>query len=211
MEEKKQNAFMAWWMPKWRGFEEKSPALAKWVYKIFYFFVFSMGVTIIQFLILLFLPGMLGENLAAKEAMWPRGVEFDLLGSHVKWCLVGAEVLYDSAGKVIIGGGLGAAIANWVAPFIAQCINFPLQRNITFKSHGNVAFQIVWYFIAWVLISLITGGLTNLFKPVIVDHLGTGVFSLIQTVIIGGVSMVVMFFVFMIIFPEGEAPKEEKK
>ena len=56
MEEKKQNAFMAWWMPKWRGFEEKSPNLAKWVYKIFYFFVFSMGVTIIQFIILLFLP-----------------------------------------------------------------------------------------------------------------------------------------------------------
>ncbi len=200
---------MAWWMPKWRGFEEKSPTLAKWVYKIFYFFVFSMGVTIIQFLILLFLPGLLGEKLAATEAMWPKGVEFDLLGSHVKWCLVGAEVLYDAAGKVMIGGGLGAAIANWVAPFIAQCINFPLQRNITFKSHGNVAFQIFWYFIAWVLISLITGGLTNLFKPVIVDHLGTGVFSLIQTVIIGGVSMVIMFFVFMIIFPEGEAPKEE--
>ena len=209
MEEKKQNAFMSWWMPKWRGFEEKSPTAAKWIYKIFYFFVFSMGVTIIQFIILQFLPKMLGMDLASREAMWPRGVEFDLLGSHVKWCLVGAEVLYDSAGKVIIGGGLGAAIANWVAPFIAQCINFPLQRNITFKSHGNVAFQIFWYFIAWVLISLITGGLTNLFKPVIVDHLGTGVFSLIQTVIIGGVSMVVMFFVFMIIFPEGEAKKEE--
>ena len=211
MEEKKQNAFMAWWMPKWRGFEAKNPKLAKLVYKVFYFIVFSMGVTIIQFLILLFLPGLLGKDLAAREAMWPTGVEFDLLGSHVKWCLIGAEVLRDSAGNVIIGGGLGAAIANWVAPFIAQCINFPLQRNITFKSHGNVAFQIFWYFVAWVLISLITGGLTNLFKPVIVDHLGTGVFSLIQTVIIGGVSMVVMFFVFMIIFPEGEAPKEEKK
>ena len=116
MEEKKQNAFMSWWMPKWRGFEEKSPTAAKWIYKIFYFFVFSMGVTIIQFIILLFLPKMLGMDLASREAMWPRGVEFDLLGSHVKWCLVGAEVLYDSAGKVIIGGGLGAAIANWVAP-----------------------------------------------------------------------------------------------
>lgn len=208
MEKKKQNAFMAWWMPKWTGFSDQHPAAAKWIYKIFYFFVFSMGVTIIQFLILLFLSGLLGEGLAAREAMWPKGVEFDLLGSHVKWCLVGAEVLYDTAGKVMIGGGLGAAIANWVAPFIAQCINFPLQRNITFKSHGNVAFQIFWYFIAWVLISLITGGLTNLFKPVIVDHLGTGVFSLIQTVIIGGVSMVVMFFVFMIIFPEGEADKK---
>ena len=42
MEEKKQNAFMSWWMPKWRSFEEKSPNLAKWVYKIFYFFVFMI-------------------------------------------------------------------------------------------------------------------------------------------------------------------------
>ena len=204
----KENAFMKWWMPKWRSFEESKPGLAKLVYQLFYFFVFSMGVTIVQFVILLFLPGMLGIDLAGKEAMWPKGVEFDLLGSHVRWCLVGAEVLYDNAGNVIIGGGLGAAIANWVAPFIAQCINFPLQRNITFKSHGNIPFQIFWYFIAWVLISLITGGLTNLFKPVIVDHLGLGVFSLVQTVLIGGVSMVVMFFVFKIIFPEGEAKKE---
>lgn len=209
MEEKKQNAFMAWWGPKWRDFEAKSPGAAKRIYKIFYFCVFSISVTVIQFLILMFLPNLLGLKLAGIEAMWPKGVEFDLLGSHVRWCLLGAEVLYDNAGKVMIGGGLGAAIANWVAPFIAQCINFPLQRNITFKSHGNVVVQIIWYFIAWVLISLITGGLTNLFKPVIVDNLGLGVFSLIQTVLIGGVSMVVMFFVFMIIFPEGEAKKDE--
>ena len=72
MEEKKQNAFMAWWMPKWRGFEEKSPNLAKWVYKIFYFFVFSMGVTIIQFIILLFLPKMRNSRILAVErgASW---------------------------------------------------------------------------------------------------------------------------------------------
>ncbi|MBQ1374932.1 MAG: hypothetical protein IIY69_01485 [Clostridia bacterium] len=209
MENKKPNALTAWWRPKWQSFEEKSPEAAKLIGKIAYFLVFSLGITVIQFLILLFLPSALGLELASREAMWPSGIEFDLLGSHVKWCLVGAEVLRDSAGNVIIGGGLGAAIANWVAPFIAQCINFPLQRNITFKSHGNVVFQLIWYFIAWVAISLITGGLTNLFKPVIIDRFGTGVFSLIQTVVIGGVSMVVMFFVFMIIFPEGEAKKKE--
>ena len=26
---------------------------------------------------------------------------------------------------------------------------FPLQRNITFKSHGNPVYQAVWYFLAW--------------------------------------------------------------
>ena len=183
---------------------EGKSGISKLARQIFYFVVFSMGVTLAQFLILLFLPAMLGVGLAGREFMWPQGIEFDLLGSHVRWCLIGAEVLYDADGKVMIGGGLGAAIANWVAPFISQCINFPLQRNITFKSHGNVAWQIAWYFIAWMLISLITGGITNAFKPVVADCLGTAAFSLMQTVIIGGVSMVVMFFVFRIIFPEGQ-------
>ena len=38
------------WMKIWGGFEEKHPKLAKWLYQIFYFFIFSMGVTILQYL-----------------------------------------------------------------------------------------------------------------------------------------------------------------
>ena len=199
---------MKWIKSKWKKFNDKHPNVAKWIYKIGCFYAFSLFVTIIQFLILLYLPGILGIEMASKEVMWPEGIEFDLLGSHIRWCLIGAEVLRDEAGNVIIGGGLGATIANWVAPFIAQCINFPLQRNITFKSNGNVAFQIFWYFLAWIVISLIAGGLTNAFKPVIVDNFGLGIYSLVQTIVIGGVSMCIMFFVFMIIFKEEKTNKE---
>ena len=35
------------WAKVWGNFEKKHPKLAKWLYQIFYFFVFSMGVTII--------------------------------------------------------------------------------------------------------------------------------------------------------------------
>ena len=35
------------WLTKWDSFEDKHPKLSKWVYQIFYFFVFSMMVTII--------------------------------------------------------------------------------------------------------------------------------------------------------------------
>ena len=49
--------------------------------------------------------------------------------------------------------------------FLAQCINFPLQRNITFKSKGNPVYQAIWYFIAWVVISLICNGCNNLWMP----------------------------------------------
>ena len=53
------------WMSAWGGFEKKHPKLAKWLYQIFYFFVFSMGVTIIQYLFFTFMPGILGERVAA--------------------------------------------------------------------------------------------------------------------------------------------------
>ena len=59
---------------------------------------------------------------------------------------------------------------------MAQCVNFPMQRNITFKSKGNVWYQIAWYVVAFVLI----------------------------TVINGGVQMVIYFPIYKIIFPEGE-------
>ena len=49
-----------WWADKWGGFEENHPKLAKWVYQIFYFFVFSMGVTIFQYLVFTFMPHLLG-------------------------------------------------------------------------------------------------------------------------------------------------------
>ena len=42
------------WMNIWKSFEEKHPKLSKWVYQIFYFFVFSMGVTVFQYLCLLY-------------------------------------------------------------------------------------------------------------------------------------------------------------
>ena len=38
----------------WEDFEKKHPKLAKWLYQIFYFFVFSMGVTLIQYLFFTF-------------------------------------------------------------------------------------------------------------------------------------------------------------
>ena len=62
---------------------------------------------------------------------------------------------------------------------MAQCVNFPMQRNITFKSKGNVWYQIAWYVVAFVLI----------------------------TVINGGVQMVIYFPIYKIIFPEGEQKK----
>jgi len=53
----------------WKCFEEKHSAIAKWLYQIFYFVIFSMGVTVFQYLVFTFLPGILGIGLAGTEFM----------------------------------------------------------------------------------------------------------------------------------------------
>lgn len=201
------NAFMAWWMPKWNGFSAKHPKAAKWIYQIGFFLVFSWGVTIFQYLVFTFMPYALGYDLAGTEFMWPQ-VDMSLFGVDFTWSLLGYNVVYDSTGAVAIGGGLGYFISYEVGSFLAQCINFPLQRNITFKSHGNPVWQALWYFIAWVLISLICNGFNNLWMPIASAYLPVAVYNILVTFITGGVSMVIFFFVFKIIFPEGEAKKD---
>ena len=191
------------WLVIWQGFEGKHPKLSKWVYQIFYFFVFSMGVTIFQYLVFTFMPHLLGEGLAGTEFMWPQ-MKMNLFGVEFTWSLLGYEVLRDASGSVLIGGGLGYFISYEVGSFLAQCINFPLQRNITFKSHGNPVYQALWYFLAWVVISLICNGVNNLWMPIAAAYVSPAVYNILVTVITGGVSMIIFFFVFKIIFPEGE-------
>lgn len=202
------NLFMQWWMPKWNNFSAQHPKASKWIYQVGFFLVFSEGVTIFQYLVFTFMPYALGTGLAGTEFMWPQ-VELNIAGVDFTWSLLGYNVVYDSAGAVAIGGGLGYFISYEVGSFLAQCINFPLQRNITFKSHGNPWWQAMWYFIAWIVISLICNGFNNLWMPIAAAHLAPAIYNILVTVITGGVSMVIFFFVFKIIFPEGEAKKED--
>ena len=127
------NSIKERWMNAWGGFEKKHPKLAKWVYQIFYFFVFSMGVTIFQYLVFTIMPHILGKGLAGTEFMWPQ-VDLELFGVPFTWSLLGYNVVRDASGAVMIGGGLGYFISYEVGSFLAQCINFPLQRNITFPA-----------------------------------------------------------------------------
>ena len=69
---------------EWEHFQRKHLRLAKWIYQIGCFFAFSMGVTIFQYLVFTFMPGILGSRLAGIEFMYPQipmkifGVEFTL-------------------------------------------------------------------------------------------------------------------------------------
>lgn len=198
------NKLAAWWESKWSNFEARHKKLAKLLYQVVFFFVFSMGVTIFQYLVFTFLPGILGMKLAGTTFMWPQK-RLSVFGVDFTWSLLGYNVLYDASGAVMIGGGLGYFISYEVGSFLAQCINFPLQRNITFKSKRNPFYQALWYFIAWIVISLICNGFNNLWMPIAAAYVPPAVYNVLVTFITGGVSMVIFFFVFKIIFPEGES------
>lgn len=197
-----------WWKAKWGRLEAKRPKQAKLLYQILCFVVFSQGVTVLQYLVFTFMPSWLGLELAATTFMWPQ-IPMSLFGVDYTWNILGYNVAYNAAGEVIIGGGLGYFLSYEAGSFLAQCINFPLQRNITFKSRGNAWYQAGWYFVAWVAISLICNMVNNLWMPIAQVYLSLGVYNLLVTFITGGVSMTIFFFVFKIIFPEGAKQKVE--
>ena len=183
---------------KWSKFSLYHPVLSKWIYQLFYFFVFSNGVTIWQYLVMLFLPNLFGSKLASIEFIWPQVKLWTWSdGTPMIFGIFNEPVKYID-GVVQIGGGLGNFIAFEIAVFTAQCINFPLQRNITFKSDGNPFIQALWYFIGWVLISILVNAVWGFVGPVF-GHIITdekAITDLLKTFITGGLSMVVFFFLF---------------
>lgn len=195
-----------WWQGVWYSFSEKHPKLSNIIYMVFFFIVFSEGVTIWQFIVMTFLPYAL-TGLGTEPWGWPN-VVFDFASEN-------------GASYIIFGdtNGLGYFLAFEIAVFTAQCINLPLQRNITYRSHGNPWIQAMWYFIGWVLVSIATNAIWGFINVFATDWgwylpgnegLAT-VAGLIKTVLTGGISMVVFFFIFLVIFPDVHKMEASKK
>lgn len=192
----------------WNKFTKKHPKVSKWIREGGLFFIFSNLVTIVQYLIYAFLPNLLGIKLASIAWSWP-AVPAKLFGIEFTWNAIGYDVLYDATGNVIVGGGVGYLIAMLVGSFLAQCINFPLQRNITFRSKGNPVLQAMWYVMAWIVITFMVNSINCVWVAVASQLLPNWLYNIGTTLLMGGISMVIFFFVFKIIFPEGEANKNE--
>jgi len=205
-----QTNFCQWFRISWKKFAFRHPEGSKLIYQIFYFIIFSEGVTIWQYLLLTLLPIMFGVGLAGTSFMWPSISMGTHNGTELFYNILGYSINYDAMGNVIFGGGLGYFVAFEIATFTAQCINFPLQRNITYRSHGNPWYQAMWYFIGWILISFLCNAVNGAWIPFAQLYLTPAVYNLLVMIATGGISMVIFFFVFRIIFPEGE-PKKDKK
>ena len=185
------------WLSAWYGFADKHPKLSNLIYMVFFFIVFSEGVTIWQYIVMTFLPYAFA-SLNNGAWGWPN-IPVSIAGDQP----------YMIFGDV---QGLGYFIAFELAVFTAQCINFPLQRNITYRSHGNPWYQAMWYFIGWVLVSVFVNAIWGICNVFFV-HWGwpDAVTGLIKTVITGGVSMVIFFFIFLVIFPDNNKVAKKAK
>lgn len=215
------------WLATWYNFADNHPKASGWIYKLALFFLFSNGVTILQLLIMVFLPYAF-KGIWDTPFVWPaialpwvdaagnplnyaifnEPVIFKQIVDGITKTLQGSttaeiEALAATANTTLSAGGLGNFLAFEIAVFCAQCINLPLQRNITFKSKGNIYMQAAWYFIGWVGISIGVNALWGIMNPLMLWwNWNDFVIVLVKTVVTGGVSMVIFFPIFLLIFPD---------
>ncbi len=177
----------------WNSFAEKHPSAATWIREGGLFVIVSNLVTIFKYLILQFLP-MIFSGLSHAAFGFP-GITLTIAGISFPWYIIG----YGEE-----AGGFSYFCAYMVAMIIGECINFPIQRNFVFRSKGNLAKQIMWYVLAFIVITCIVNSINCIWVAVAGQFVPDFVYNIGTTVLNGGISMVIFFFVNKIIFPEGE-------
>jgi hypothetical protein len=77
-----------------------------------------------------------------------------------------------------------------------------------FRSKGNIYYQMMWYFIAFCIVTCIVNSINCIWVAVAGKFVPSAVYNIGTTLLNGAVSMVVFFIVNKIIFPEGEPEKK---
>ena len=168
----------------WAGFAEKHPGASKWIREGGLFVIVSNLITVLKYLMLLFLP-LAFAGLPNIDFGFP-GIDITLFGETFKWNIIGYFCAY------------------MVAMVLGECINFPIQRSFVFRSKGNIWYQGLWYLIAFCIVTCIVNSINCIWVAVAALFVPDWLYNIGTTVLNGGVSMVVFFFVNKIIFPEGE-------
>ncbi len=135
------------------------------------FFMISNGVTVMQLLLMPIL-----KHLFSYTSLTEITFQFLPLGlgdnGDPRFLFDYAKGTLSSGG----GGGLAYFLSVEITLFLAQIVNFFLQRNITFQSNTSVFKAAVWYFTAWILIS-VGGAVLNSFYKMPVYHRMTILFG----------------------------------
>ena len=150
-------------------------------------------ITVFKYILLQFLPAAFA-NIPKVDFGWP-GIEVTMLGATFKWNILG----YDAE-----HGGLPYFCAYMIAMILGEVINFPIQRNVVFRSKGNLTRQIVWYAVAFCVITCIVNSINCIWVATAARYVPDFIYNIGTTVLNGGVSMVIFFFVNKVIFPTSD-------
>ena len=184
----------------WLAFAEKNPKLSVWVREGGLFLIVSNLITVFKYLVLTFLPAAFAF-MGSRDFGFP-GTEITLFGTTFKWYIIG----YGAE-----QGGLSYFTAYMVAMVIGEVINFFIQRKYVFRSNGNMAYQGMWYFLAFCVVTCIVNSINCVWIAVASNFVSGIIYNLITTVLNGGVSMVVFFIVNKIVFNDSKNVQEKAK
>lgn len=181
--------FIQWW----ERFAGRHPKAAQWLREGGLFFLASNAITVFKYILLQFLPAAF-RGLPDIDFGFP-GIGVTLLGETFRWNIIG----YDAA-----HGRLPYFCAYMVAMVIGEVINFFLQKYWVFRSKGHIARQAMWYLMAFCVVTCIVNSINCVWIAVAGMFVPDWLYNIGTTVLNGGVSMVVFFFVNKIIFPSGK-------
>jgi len=192
----------------WGKFKDKYPTVAQFLV----FFMLSNGITVLQMILMPVLKEAFEQTSLVDTSfqVLQIGKNFDGSSYYVFNYMAGSL----SAGG---GGGLAYFLAVQITLAIAQIINFFAQRNITFKSNSNPWVAAMWYFIAYIFISIGAAALQGLYKAPIYNllmntwamgSLGETLADFITMIINSAISFWVFFPIFKIIFKQEPEKKE---
>lgn len=138
------------------SFLKKHPEVSKFLK----FFLVSNGVTILQFILMILL-----KNIFEGTKLVDIGFQVLPVGNTTSG---GVHYIFNYAAGAIqadgTGGGFAYFLAVQLAIGIAQIANFFLQRKVTFKHSGKAWKAAIWYFVAYVLITIAAGAAQGVYK-----------------------------------------------
>ena len=170
------------------SFAQKHPKAAQWIREGGLFIIFSYVVTFIKCIV--------GD----VEWVWP-GIRTQMFGVPFTLALIGNS---------LADGGLAFTLANYTSIILGECINFPLQRNVTFRSHGSVLPQIGFHALGTIGVMLVMNLFTCIWNPVTAAFgIPDAVRNIVTTIATGGVAMVIIFAIDKTIFAPGFGEKKE--
>lgn len=156
------------------------------------FVIVSNLITVLKYVMLLFLP-LAFAGLPNIDFGFP-GIDITLFGETFKWNIIG----YDAAQEVF-----RISVQYMTAMLVGECTTSQSREALCSAQRKDlyrvlVSDRILYCYMYCKLNHCIWVAVAGMFVPGWLYNIGT-------TVLNGGVSMVVFFFVNKIIFPEGEA------